>query len=558
MKWLTNKLARKRPVPESISADIEKHFIAAQSGNSVSHAAEQSSLLTEPFYRSLFDSMLNGLAYCRMLFDRGRPQDFIYLEVNTAFEIQTGLKNVTGKRVSEVVPGIRESDPTLFETYGRVCMTGIPESFETYIDALNMWFSVSVYSPQKEYFVAVFDVITERKQAESRIKLLNRLYATLSHINEAIVRIRDRETLFKEICRITVEHGKFRMAWIGMVDESGELVNPVAVAGDEQGYLTHLVIKYRDEHLGAGPTGTAIREGHCVVCQDIANDQYMIPWRESALQRGYRSSAAVPFRQNGCVIGALTVYAAEPNNFDADDKELLDEISSDISFALDSMNMERRRNQVEETLKESLDNLQKALNGAINATVKMSEMRDPYTAGHQQRVAEIAVAMAQEMNLPDEQIEHIRIAAKVHDIGKIYVPAEILSKPGKLSEMEFDIIKTHATGSYEILKDIEFGWPIAQIVLQHHERIDGSGYPYNLAGKDILLEAKVLMVADVVEAMVSHRPYRPALGIDVATAELRRSRGVRLDADIVDVCLKLIAQRRLSTLVESTQTDNLF
>ena len=171
-------------------------------------------------------------------------------------------------------------------------------------------------------------------------------------------------------------------------------------------------------------------------------------------------------------------------------------------------------------------------------------MRDPYRDSHQKRVSQLACAMAREMNLPEEQIEGIRVAGNIHDIGKISVPMEILSKPGRVNKSEFGIIKSHTQAGYDILKTIEFPWPIAQIVLQHHERMDGSGYPQGLSGKDILLEARILGVADVVEAMVSHRPYRPALGIDKALEEISKNRGVLYDPEVVDACLKLFTEKR--------------
>lgn len=171
------------------------------------------------------------------------------------------------------------------------------------------------------------------------------------------------------------------------------------------------------------------------------------------------------------------------------------------------------------------------------------EIKDPYTAGHQKRVTRLASAIAEELGLPKEQIEGIRIAGLIHDIGKVSIPAEILSKPGRITDLEFSVIKTHSQAGYDILKTIEFPWPIAQIVLQHHERLNGSGYPQGLSGEEILLEARILGVADVVEAMASHRPYRPALGIDKALEEITQNRGILYDARVAEACLKLFADK---------------
>ncbi len=198
---------------------------------------------------------------------------------------------------------------------------------------------------------------------------------------------------------------------------------------------------------------------------------------------------------------------------------------------------------LEQMVKERTVKLQGAFEGIIQAVVRMVESRDPYTAGHQQRVADLAVAIAREMNLPENQVEGIRMAGSIHDLGKISVPAEILSKPGQLTDIEFALIKTHPRVGYDIIADIEFSWPIAQIVLQHHERMDGSGYPQGLSGQDILIEARILCVADVVEAMASHRPYRSALGIDAALGEITDNVGKRYDPEAVDAVLRLFREK---------------
>ena len=195
--------------------------------------------------------------------------------------------------------------------------------------------------------------------------------------------------------------------------------------------------------------------------------------------------------------------------------------------------------QTESNLILSLEQLRHSLEGSIKAMSSTIEVKDPYTAGHQQRVSQLACAISNRMNLPQDQIEGIRLAACIHDLGKISIPSEILSKPGKLNEIEFMMIKAHPQIGYEILRTIDFPWPISQVVLQHHERNNGSGFPNGLFENQILLEAKILGVADVVEAMASYRPYRPALGIDAALGEITNNSGVLYDKDIVLTCTKL-------------------
>ncbi|GEM_PF-640064 len=209
-----------------------------------------------------------------------------------------------------------------------------------------------------------------------------------------------------------------------------------------------------------------------------------------------------------------------------------------VSILAESREITRRKLS-EEKLVKSYESLQKTLNDAINTMVTIVEMRDPYTAGHQQRVADLATSIAREMNLEDARIDQLRLAAVIHDIGKMYVPSDILSKPGRLSEIEFSLIKTHPQSGYDIVKGMDFPCSVAKVVLQHHERLDGSGYPNQLKSADTLLEAKILAVADVVEAMASHRPYRPALGLDKALEEISRNKGKLYDPDVVDTCLEL-------------------
>lgn len=199
---------------------------------------------------------------------------------------------------------------------------------------------------------------------------------------------------------------------------------------------------------------------------------------------------------------------------------------------------ERQLREREAVLEKTLYDYRQAMEGIVEAMALTVEMRDPYTAGHQRRVVELVHAISQSMGLSEQQQDGIRMAGVIHDVGKIAVPAEILSKPGRINELEYSLIKSHPQVGYDILKNIRFPWPIAKIVLQHHERLDGSGYPQGLRGNQILLEARILAVADVVEAMASHRPYRPGLGIATALEHISEMRGILYDVEVVDACLK--------------------
>jgi PAS domain S-box-containing protein len=201
------------------------------------------------------------------------------------------------------------------------------------------------------------------------------------------------------------------------------------------------------------------------------------------------------------------------------------------------------RRQSEEKLNETLENLRKSIKTTIQVLGIVSEARDPYTAGHQKRVADLARAIATEMRLPHDKIEGIRMAGAIHDIGKVSIPSEILCKPSNLTDLEFSLIKAHTQYSYEIIKDVESPWPLADIIYQHHERINGSGYPHGLKGEDILMEARILAVADVVEAMMSYRPYRPSLGVEIALTEIENNAGTLYDHKVANACLKLFREK---------------
>jgi len=249
-----------------------------------------------------------------------------------------------------------------------------------------------------------------------------------------------------------------------------------------------------------------------------------------------RSAIIVPMRSEGEVVGVLLVQCKEPSAFDTDDVYLLAGLANVAAIAL-------RNSQLVQQSRAQATRIREAFEGIIRTVSRTTETRDPYTAGHQQRTAMLAAAIAETLGIDADTVEGVRVAGTVHDIGKIGIPAEILSKPGKLTTTEFQIIQAHCESAHRILKDIEFPWPIAETVYQHHERLDGSGYPRGLAGDEICLEARILGVADVVEAMASHRPYRPALGIDAALEEVRRFQSTKYDRQAVEACAALFEER---------------
>ena len=306
---------------------------------------------------------------------------------------------------------------------------------------------------------------------------------------------------------------------------------------------------WTDTEQGREPTGVAIRTGTTQVHQSLMDDSDRSPWRVAALAQGFQSSIALSLKGPSDTIGALTLYGRERDAFTKDEVHLLEELADDLAFGITTLRTRGERDRMVQAQLHHDEILRRSLEESIQAIADTVEMRDPYTAGHQKGVAKLAIAIASDLGLSKDEIHGIQLAAGIHDLGKIRVPAEILSKPGKLTDVEFMLIKAHAQAGYDILKGIVFPWPIASIVLQHHERLDGSGYPQGLEGDQILLGSRILAVSDVLEAMAAHRPYRPSLGIDVALAEIERGRGTIYDPAVVDACVKLFRERRFTIQV---------
>ena len=385
-----------------------------------------------------------------------------------------------------------------------------------------------------------FDEMTLSLSSKSEILRLNRALRTLIDCNKLIVHSTSESDLLNQVCKTLVETGDYLLAWVGVPqDDEMKSVAVVARFGLDEGYLDHANISWADTPPGQGPTGTALRSGLSQINQNFKKSPTLALWLDEATKRGFRSSSAFPLIHDNKVIGVMTVYSGEYDHFTAEEAALLNELASDISYGLINQRMRK-------SMGESLLQLEDNLEGTIEAMAAMLEMRDPYTAGHQRRVKDLAVAIAQDLGKSSDEIRGISLAASVHDIGKIQVPAEMLSKPTALSALEYRMLQQHCQAGYDILKGIDFPWPIAELVRQHHERVDGSGYPRGLKGDEILPGARILAVADVVEAMSSHRPYRPSRGLDAALEEIERQRGTLYDPEVVDACVRLFLEKHFT------------
>jgi PAS domain S-box-containing protein/putative nucleotidyltransferase with HDIG domain len=387
----------------------------------------------------------------------------------------------------------------------------------------------------KNLVEGIFRDITQRRQAAEKINDLNILLKAVKHINEGLLRIKSEPELFQYTCDVLLRVPYIKFSWIGLVQPDNFEIKPVAKAGVEKGYLDIITVRWDDSEYGDGPTGEAIKTVKPFVRKCIETDLEPNPWRQEALSRGYKSSITLPLIHAGEVIGVLKSYAGVVDAFGKEEVEFLNQVAGDIAVGIRSLRLEQE-------LIQSLIKLQVVMFQTVESIASMAEIRDPYTAGHQRGVTRLACTLAREMGLADDRIEGIRVAGFLHDIGKIVIPAEILNKPGKLSEYELNLIKTHSQVGHDILLKIDFPWPVAQIVLQHHERLDGSGYPLGLTGSAILLEARILAVADVMEAMAAYRPYRPGLGVDKALEEITRNQGILYDPQVVEACVQLFTK----------------
>jgi putative nucleotidyltransferase with HDIG domain len=381
--------------------------------------------------------------------------------------------------------------------------------------------------------------ILDLEKSKKQVKHLYSVPEVIRSVNQFPIREKNRNLLLQKICDILIKIRGYDSAWLGFLKD--EKTFAIVVGSPDKASVSH----FREQALG-GDYPLCIKK---VLTQ---KDLFLLinDYRECGDCRlkdihGEEQSAIAIIRleYNHQLLGLLAIILAPDVYTNKEEKELLEKLADDIAFGLHNIEIEEKYKLAEQKLQLSYQKIQKTMEDIIFTISEIIETRDPYNAGHQQRVSELAVTIAKELNLPQDKIEGIRIASLLHDIVKISVPAEILNKPLKLSEIEYSLIKDHFQKGCDILKSIEFPWPVVQIVLQHHERLNGSGYPQGLKGDEILLEARILGVADVIEAMSSDRPYRSAHSIEEALEEISKNKGILYDPEVVDVCITLFKEK---------------
>jgi putative nucleotidyltransferase with HDIG domain len=410
-----------------------------------------------------------------------------------------------------------------------------------------IWSSSKLQVDGQRLLICELRDISDQQQRGHQLSVKNWALSAFSTAALALGRAQSPEGLLQSICEAVTRESIYVLSWIGIAEDDPEKrVRIAAAAGSGISYMDGLQVGWSDDDpKGRGPTGISIRTGKVEIMNDSETSELFAPWRERARQAGIRSTASIPFSLDGGRLGALMVYSAHPNAFEPEAIEVFEHLAREMVYGVQALEQKKLLQSERQRLLKTQEQLRETLSAMVAPIVTAMEMRDPYTTGHQSRVAEIAYAIGMEMGWPDEQLQGLRVAALVHDIGKISIPAEILTKPGKLNAAERGMIKEHSEIGYTILKDIPFAWPIAEIVRQHHEKLDGSGYPLGLEGDAILPEAKILAVADIVEAMASFRPYRPAIPINVVLKEIEREAGNLLDPEAVRICVDLFRNKHL-------------
>ncbi|MBI5784399.1 MAG: GAF domain-containing protein [Rhodocyclales bacterium] len=426
---------------------------------------------------------------------------------------------MTPEHFQELLKAHRPDEPLTFESAHR---TKAGRVFPVEIEVSPFTFD------NRHLAMALVRDITDRKKNEDALRRLNRTLLTLSSGNEALVRAGSEAELLDRMCRILVEVGGHRIVWIEISSAPGDKqLSPAAVASVDDSIPLDPLRAPRGNALA-----TALASGESELIEDIYFDDLRAECRADLLKAGCRSGLVLPLVASHGLIGTLSIFAESMAAFDQAELDLLKELADDLAYGIQAQRTHRAQQQ-------AVARLQQTMEATIVALANTLELRDPYTAGHQRRVAQLAKAIALRIGIDAERAEAIYLAGMIHDIGKIYVPSEVLTRPGKLTPLEYSLVQTHVEAGYGILQPIEFPWPLADIVHQHHERLDGSGYPRGIRGDEIMLDARILAVADVVEAMSAHRPYRPGLGIDAAIAEIESGKERLYDATVVDGCIAL-------------------
>lgn len=499
-------------------------------------------------YRELFENASDML----FIVDVTPEQRFILKASNPASEEKLGIieKEVVGKFLEEVFSGDQLNQ--YLERLRHCISVGTAQRYsDEYNTPSGYRYFQTILAPvfndenRLHRIVGVSHDISELKDYERKLRTINWTLAALNRSTYSLIHAQSELELFQKCCEaITSDGSAYSLAFISQYFPESETIEIIAIGG----VLADQLHISADQLIELAKTYKLTFQSFASGVTQVNNDLLYRLDFSSGISRYHgelKSGIAVALKVNNKFsksLRTLNIYANERDAFGADEVKLLEAFAAELIYGIESRQMTMAYEVSIESQRKQEKSLIDAFETALGALANALQFRDPYTAGHQYRVADLASAIALRLGLAPFNIYWLRLAATVHDIGKIKIPAEILSKPSALTLLEYALLKEHPQTGYEILKDIDFPFPVATIVQQHHEYIDGSGYPLGLKGDDILQESRILTVADIVEAMSSHRPYRPAQGLDAALDEIRRMRGQQLDADVVDICMKLFKE----------------
>lgn len=366
---------------------------------------------------------------------------------------------------------------------------------------------------------------------------MNRLSRQLKMSKSAsatLVQAQDEPALLQAMCDVVTDCGGYGAAWVSFCKAgAGGASHPVVWSGIDAATFQRCSSTSASLSSGDSRVGSITPAGQPYILPLAAHHPNLEPWRQEALNLGYGMAASFPLTCRGFLLGTLTILAADTVKFDAVEIDLLGQIADGLSYGLAALRDRR-------AAAESAVHLRHGIDATVAAIVAMLDEHEPFTVDHQRRTAEIAVAIARETGVAEADLHGIRLASLIHDVGKIAIPAEILNRPGKLTAAQFELVKLHVRAGFDIVKGIAFPWPVAQTILQHHERVDGAGYPNGLHHDEILPDARIVVVADAVDAITSSRPYRPPHSVDTAITELENGRDRHFDADVADACVRVL------------------
>lgn len=394
-------------------------------------------------------------------------------------------------------------------------------------------------------YVTLIDV-TGRQRAEIKVGNLNKLLRALTSSIRAMVRTGNRGAMAREVCHALVSEAGYRFAWIGeLTEDPAEAVRVIAVAGEPIDHINEASAVYAPSARGNQAIKDSMQSGQpqlvrIGIANEVAGESGDDPATKSV-----GSFVTLPMITGGRVASVLCIYSREPDAFPDQDLQYLQILATNLGRSMDTIDGWTRYDDAERGRLAALQRSKESLLQLITSLSRLIAMRDPYTADHERRVASLARRVGRRLGMTDDKLEALEIAGILHDIGKSGIPSELLSKPGKLSNAEMMLIREHVRIGVEILEKISFDWPVATYVGQHHERLDGSGYPNGLTGDAILPESRILAVCDVAEAMLAHRPYRPGRPMEHVIKELTDGRGRRYDARAVDACLAILNEEGL-------------